>query len=308
MEGVVFKTPKPSTINPAVKPHLVSVPQYLVARHDGFEDRIRLRALQALGIKLAKVHEQVANLEMLVTDLRGVRERLGLAAPAVSSEGAGRLDGVVVRLEGPELGGLGEGAAAEAADAGDKALAGERAIAEQDEGGARDLADALTLEGERLAGELDGLAALREVDLAGRNRGRPRLGCRGGRRRRFRRCGGHGEEAAAVVEGDAAAEAADGERGDGVGSHEMRVPGCGGELWNCGWAMDGGDGAGKNATAAAYKWPRTSNQLSNSRPISMGRKPLKIQKWADVSIVEILNLFIILYTPRLITSKIYTEL
>lgn len=174
--SIVFKTPKPSTINPTVKPHLVPVPEYLVTRHDGFEDRIRLRALQALGIKLAKVHEQVANLEMLVADLRGVRERLGLAAPAVSSEGAGRLDGVVVRLDGPELGGLGEGAAAEAADAGDKALAGERAIAQQDEGGARDLADALALEGERLAGELDGLAALREVALAGRNRGRRRLG------------------------------------------------------------------------------------------------------------------------------------
>lgn len=127
----------------------------------------------------------------------------------------------MVRLESPELGGLGEGAAAEAADASDEALAGERAIAEQDECGARDLADALALEGERLAGELDGLAALREVALAGRNRGRRRLGWRGGgRRRRFRRCGGHGEEAAAVVEGDAAAEAADGERGNGVGSHE----------------------------------------------------------------------------------------
>jgi hypothetical protein len=72
-----------------------------------------------------------------------------------------------------------------------------------------------------------------------------------------------------VVEGDAAAEAADGERGDGVGSHEGAAwaPGCGGVVWNCGWAVDGGDGAGKNATAAAYKWPRTSHQLSNSRPI-----------------------------------------
>lgn len=224
-----------------------------------------------------------------MTDLRGVRESLGLAATAISSEGAGRLDGVVVRLEGPELGGLGEGAAAEAADAGDEALAGERAIAEQDEGGARDLADALTLEGERLAGELDGLAALREVALAGRNRGRRRLGYRGGRRRRFRRCGGHGEEAAAVVEGDAAAEAADGERGDGVGSHGECLAAA---AW-CGtvdgqWTVE--MARERNATAAAYKVQVAphlqssfflSNQLSKFKPISMGREPLKIPKWAD---------------------------
>lgn len=163
---------------------------------------------------------------MLVADLRGVRERLGLAAAAVSGEGAGRLDGVVVWLEGPELGGLGKGATAEAADAGDEALARERTIAEQDERGARDLADALALKGERLAGELDCLATLREVALARRNRGKRQLGWRGGRRGRFWRCGGYGEEAAAVVEGNAAAEAADGERGDGVGSHEGAASVC----------------------------------------------------------------------------------
>ena len=59
-----------------------------------------------------------------MSDLLGVREGLGLAAAAVGRDGAGCLDGVLVRLEGPELGGLGEGAAAEAADAGDEALAG----------------------------------------------------------------------------------------------------------------------------------------------------------------------------------------
>lgn len=210
--------PKPIQ-NPEIKTHLVPVTKYLVARHDGLEDGIRLRALRPLEIELADVHEQVADLEVLVPDLRGVREGLGLAASAVGREGAGRLDGVVVRLEGLELGGLGEGAAAEAADAGDEALAGKRAVAEKDEGGALDLADALALEGERLAGELDGLAALREVALSGRSRGRRRLGRRGGRCRRFRGHRGDGEEAAAVAEGDAAPEEAAGERGDGVGGH-----------------------------------------------------------------------------------------
>lgn len=82
-----------------------------------------------------------------MADLRGVRERLGFAAAAVGGEGAWRFDGVVVRLKGPELGGLGEGSAPEAADAGEEALAGQCAFAEQDESGARDLAYALSLEG-----------------------------------------------------------------------------------------------------------------------------------------------------------------
>ena len=156
-----------------------------------------------------------------MSDLLGVREGLGLAAAAVGRDRAGCLDGVLVRLEGPELGGLGEGAAAEAADAGEEALAGQRAVAEQDEGGARDLADSLALEGQRLAGELDGLAALRVVALAGWSRGRGRgpMRRRGGGRRRFWGHRGDGEEAAAGVEGHPAAEEAAGERGDGVGGH-----------------------------------------------------------------------------------------
>lgn len=183
-------------LHPPLRPerelHLVPVPKYLIARHDGLKDSIWLRALQALLIEFAKVYEQVADLKVLVVDLRGVREGLGLAAATVGGEGARGLDGVVVGLDGPELGGLCEGAAPKAADAGEEALAGERAVAEQDKGRASDLAYALTLEGERLACELDGLAALREVALAGRSRGWRRLGRRGSRRRRFRGDGGDG--------------------------------------------------------------------------------------------------------------------
>lgn len=59
-----------------------------------------------------------------MADLRGVREGLGLAAAAVGGERAWRVDGVAVGLERPELGGLGEGAPADAADAGGEALPG----------------------------------------------------------------------------------------------------------------------------------------------------------------------------------------
>lgn len=146
----------PLPFHPPLRPkrelHLVPVPKYLVARHDGLKDGIGIRALQAPGIKLAEIYQQVADLDVLVVDLRRVREGLALAAAAVGGEGAGGLNGVVVGREGLELGGLGEGAAAEATDASDEALAGESAVAEQDEGGAVDLADALPLEGEPLAG------------------------------------------------------------------------------------------------------------------------------------------------------------
>lgn len=64
-----------------------------------------------------------------MVDLSRVSEGLALAAAAVGGEGAGSLDGVMVGLEGLELGCLREGAAAEATDASDKALAGESAVA-----------------------------------------------------------------------------------------------------------------------------------------------------------------------------------
>lgn len=154
-----------------------------------------------------------------MADLRGVREGLGLAAAAVGGERAWRVDGVAVGLERPELGGLGEGAPADAADAGEEALPGERAVAEQDEGGAVHPADALPLEREPLACQLEHLVALREVALAGR--GRRRGG--GGRRGGFRGEGGRDGEkaAAAVVKREAAAERGEGGGGGGGGrGHE----------------------------------------------------------------------------------------
>lgn len=211
--------PKPflNPQRPKPKPHLVPVPKYLVARHDGLKDGIGIRALQLPGIKLAEIYQQVADLDVLVVDLRRVGEGLALAAAAVGGEGAGGLDGVVVGREGLELGGLGEGAAAEATDASDEALAGESAVAEQDEGGAVDLADALPLEGEPLAGQLEDLILLGEVPLPAWTRRRRRLGRGGSRRGGFRGSGRDGEEAAVMVEGYAAAEEGAGEGGEGAG-------------------------------------------------------------------------------------------
>lgn len=183
-----------------------------------------------LGIEPAEVCQQVADLLVLMADLRGVGKGLALAAATVRGEGAGGLDGIVMGLKCLELGGLAEGAAAEAADTSEEALSGECAVAEHDEGGACDLANALSLESERLACELDGLAAFRKVALPGRSRRWRRLGRCRSRRWHFGRGGGYGQKAASVMDGDAAAEEAAGERGDGVGSHSTVVGvwmGCG---------------------------------------------------------------------------------
>lgn len=149
-----------------------------------------------------------------MADLRGVREGLGLAAAAVGGERAWRVDGVAVGLERPELGGLGEGAPADAADAGEEALPGARRR-RAGRRWSRPPCRRPSLEREPLACQLEHLVALREVALAGR--GRRRGG--GGRRGGSGKGGRDGEKAAAaVVKREAAAER--GEGGGGGRGHE----------------------------------------------------------------------------------------